>query len=399
MNSRVPLRRLTTMTYGDALPDALRRSGDVPVISSGGVTGLHDKENTRTPAIVIGRKGSHGSTWWSERAAFVIDTAYYVDERNTNLDLRWLYYVMQSADLSALTNDVGVPGLSRELAYKALVPAPPNSNEQRRIADFLDDQVPRIDNIIAARQQQAHLILERWRETRRLVIRGLDRSAPADDAGGWLGPLAAGFQPRRIGSLARVYAGAGFPIDDQGVEAGEYPYMKVSDLAAADARAEVRSSRNFVDRETARRLGAKPAPPETIVFPKVGAALLTNRRAILAVEAVFDNNVMGLHFFGAHPRFMLHVLRDLDLALVSNPGPVPSVNESTIKDIRVPVPGHHRQESITRRLDEESADMEMVLRVLETAIVLLQELKRSLISAAVSGEFDVSTASGRGVPE
>jgi type I restriction enzyme S subunit len=28
----------------------------------------------------------------------------------------------------------------------------------------------------------------------------------------------------------------------------------------------------------------------------------------------------------------------------------------------------------------------------------LQELKRSLISAAVSGEFDVSTASGRGVP-
>ena len=38
-----------------------------------------------------------------------------------------------------------------------------------------------------------------------------------------------------------------------------------------------------------------------------------------------------------------------------------------------------------------------LLREIEAQIELLQERKRSLITAAVTGEFDVSTASGRGV--
>ena len=137
---------------------------------------------------------------------------------------------------------------------------------------------------------------------------------------------------------------------------------------------------------------------DTIVFPKVGAALLTNRRAILGEEAVFDNNVMGLSFSGAAPRYMLHVMSDLDLGLVSNPGPVPSVNEATVRDLLVPVPPQATQTEIADRLDGAMVESADVKRSLQQSIDLLQEFKRSLISAAVSGEFDVSSACGRGLP-
>lgn len=135
MTTIAPLRRVASMSYGDALAADEREEGAVPVMSSGGITGTHDQPNTLAPAIVVGRKGSHGSVWWSEIPAFVIDTAYSIDRSNTTAHLRWLYYVLQSLGLGQLSNDVGVPGLSREAAYEALVTVVP-IDEQRRIADF-----------------------------------------------------------------------------------------------------------------------------------------------------------------------------------------------------------------------------------------------------------------------
>lgn len=168
----VPLRRLSRFAYGEALATDVRVDGHVPVMSSGGVTGTHDRANTQSPAIVIGRKGSHGSVHWSDERAFVIDTAYYVDRTHTAQDLRWLYYVLTSANLARLSQDVGVPGLSRERAYEAEMPFVRDLREQRRIADFLDDQVSRIDDLIGARARAIDLMVERQRSVTEALVWG-----------------------------------------------------------------------------------------------------------------------------------------------------------------------------------------------------------------------------------
>jgi type I restriction enzyme S subunit len=65
-------------------------------------------------------------------------------------------------------------------------------------------------------------------------------------------------------------------------------------------------------------------------------------------------------------------------------------------DVSLPEPS--TQSEIVDRWRDLQHELNERLDFLNRSEALLLEFKRSLISAAVSGEFDVSTASGRGVP-
>ena len=79
-------------------------------------------------------------------------------------------------------------------------------------------------------------------------------------------------------------------------------------------------------------------------------------------------------------------------------GGQPNINQDVIKNLGIPCGDIPTQSAIVAGLNRMSAMYDENRETLGSSIDLLQEFKRSLISAAVSGEFDVSTASGRGVP-
>jgi restriction endonuclease S subunit len=155
-----PLKYVTSMTYGSALASEERVEGDVSVMSSGGVSGSHDVSNTRSPAIIIGRKGSFGSVHWSDMSAFVIDTAYFIDNRNTKVDLRWLYHVLKTLNLNEFSVDVGIPGLSREVAYHKRMPVPPSVADQIALVERLEKVLDAHDKNINYLHQSIALLKE-----------------------------------------------------------------------------------------------------------------------------------------------------------------------------------------------------------------------------------------------
>ena len=121
--------------------------------------GLHSKANTLSPVIIVGRKGSFGKIQYSLFPCFCIDTAYFIDQRKTKQNLKWLYYALQILELDKISQDTGVPGLSREKAYQKLVPLPPLS-EQQAIANFLDDKLVKIDKCITVIEKEIKLTQE-----------------------------------------------------------------------------------------------------------------------------------------------------------------------------------------------------------------------------------------------
>ncbi len=154
------LRRVCEFKYGDALATEVRdESGDVPVFGSNGIVGRHTGTNTRGPVLIIGRKGSFGKITYSSIPGFCIDTAYFVDDTCTRADLGWLFYSMQPLRLDSLSQDTGVPGLSRDLAYENRMPLPP-PHEQAAIAAFLDRQTAKIDALTAKARQAIELLRE-----------------------------------------------------------------------------------------------------------------------------------------------------------------------------------------------------------------------------------------------
>lgn len=312
------------------------------------------------------------------------------------VDGRYLQYSLISAksQVASLGNGSTFLELSSEsIASLSILLWP--IEEQRRIVDFLDDRVARIDWMIAARQRQTHLIRERFKARREVAVRGLKgTSVPA---GTWIGRLSAGWEVRRLGSLVRFYAGSGFPPETQGSTSGDLPFAKVSDMQLADDQRNLTGANNWVSLAQAQQLKAQAAPEHTIIFPKVGAALLTNSRAVLMREMTFDNNVMGINFAGLPCRFWFHVLSVIDMGQLANPGPVPSVNREAVAELRVPFPEVDEQAEIGRSLDHAMLQVEQQARQLHASVRLLTEYKQSLITAAVTGELDVTTA-GSGIP-
>lgn len=73
------------------------------------------------------------------------------------------------------------------------------------------------------------------------------------------------------------------------------------------------------------------------------------------------------------------------------------VNLGDVQAFTLPVPSVAIQRSLTRELASEIQEIDALRLQVQGSIVLLQERKRALITAAVTGDFDVTTALGRGV--
>ena len=152
------LKYAARLVYGDTLISEKREEGVVPVYGSNGIIDTHSTANTLSPAIIVGRKGSLGKIQYSDVPCFVIDTAYFIDSRTSHVNLRWLYYVLQSLKLERFRNSV-LPGLNRESAESQYIPLI-TEEEQTQIANFLDRKTEQINELIIAEQRKIKLLKE-----------------------------------------------------------------------------------------------------------------------------------------------------------------------------------------------------------------------------------------------
>ena len=159
------LKHLTRLQYGSALAADSREEGEWNVYGSNGVVGTHSSRNTLEPAIMVGRKGSAGKVAWAEKGGFCIDTAYFVDDRHCFGDLRFSYYVLVHLKLDHHSKDSAVPGLDRNDAQNLEIDIP-DLPTQRAIADFLDHETTRLQQIQETTQQS----IDRLKEYRSALI-------------------------------------------------------------------------------------------------------------------------------------------------------------------------------------------------------------------------------------
>jgi type I restriction enzyme, S subunit len=104
---------IADLKYGKALPASYRVSGDVPVYGSGGITGSHNQALVTGRGVIVGRKGTVGSLYWSEEDFFPIDTTFYVEAKRAAMPMEFIYFTLRSLGLQSMNSDSAVPGLNR----------------------------------------------------------------------------------------------------------------------------------------------------------------------------------------------------------------------------------------------------------------------------------------------
>lgn len=140
--------------YGENLPAPKRSgSGEYPVYGSNGIVGTHDKPLTRSPAVIVGRKGSAGALNIADGPSWTTDVAYFVCPP-PEVDLRFTYYLLCSLRLNELGKGIK-PGLSRKDVYRLPIAMPPIA-EQKRIVAKVDELMALCDRLEAQQQEREH---------------------------------------------------------------------------------------------------------------------------------------------------------------------------------------------------------------------------------------------------
>lgn len=153
--------------------------------------------------------------------------------------------------------------------------------------------------------------------------------------------------------VASLESGFGFPREYQGDENQEFPFFRVSDMNIAGNEVFMENHSNTVSAAILKDLGARAFPAGTVIFPKIGAAIATEKKRILTKPATYDNNVMGaVPKAGTNPKFLYYWFLQLKLSNQANPGHVPSIRKSVMEEIPFPVVAPSEQLRIVELLDE-----------------------------------------------
>ncbi|WP_206673603.1 restriction endonuclease subunit S [Pseudactinotalea terrae] len=151
----VPLSDVALLEYGKALPAVRRRPGRVPVYGSGGIGGHHDEALRKGPGVIVGRKGTVGSVYWSQSDYFAIDTTYFVSTLRGGPGLPYLYFALRTMGLDERNSDSAVPGLNRDAAYRIGVPLAATAAR-----DEFEATVTSAFRLREAKQQESRLLTE-----------------------------------------------------------------------------------------------------------------------------------------------------------------------------------------------------------------------------------------------
>jgi len=174
----------------------------------------------------------------------------------------------------------------------------------------------------------------------------------------------------KLKEVATVGSGNGFPISYQGKKEGELPFYKVSDMNTVGNEMYMFTSNNYISIADKSQLRATLFPKETIIFPKIGAAIATNKKRILTQDSCFDNNVMGLTASNKIKPLYLYALllnkNISDFASDSNP---PSIRKSKVEDWIINVPSIEVQNKFEEKFV-------LLVELIKNESIILQNSKK-----------------------
>ncbi len=272
--------------------------------------------------------------------------------------------------------------------------------EQQAIADFLDRETARIDELIARKQRLIELLQEqRTALITRAVTKGINPDVPMKDSGvEWLGEIPANWEVKKLKYVVVTNPGA--------IKSGPFgSQILTSEMSGSDVK--VYNQRNVVDQDfdAGENYITQAKYLELSSFTVyVGDILITTRGTIGRCAIVPQQAPLGI----LHPclmriqpdikkilsNYLKIIIQDSalfysQLQYFSNATTIDVVYTDTLKNIKIPLPPPTEQLAIIDFFNQETARIDSLVDRINRAVEKLQEYRSALITAAVTGKIDV----------
>jgi type I restriction enzyme S subunit len=262
----------------------------------------------------------------------------------------------------------------------------PAMDEQRRIADFLNAQIARLDG--ALKQVQALARMAELQRASRLAEAYQDLPAP-DLLEGRAANSVVSVRGLTLGMLSGGTPPTGDPSywDDDGV-----PWIAIGDMVDGGTTQATRKALSPAGLAAAR---LRPAPAGTVLFAMYASV---GKTTVTGMTAVWNQAILGLvPRPGVDPDFLLGWLELArpSLPAIARSATQDNLNADQVARLRVPRRTTAEQQRIGALRRAGVEDHARLLAATDRLARLIAERKRALITACVTGEFDVSAASDR----
>jgi type I restriction enzyme S subunit len=140
-----------------------QKPGPYAVISSSGSNSQHNEFKIQGPGVVIGRKGTLGTVFFSEENFWPHDTTLWVKDFHGN-DPKFAYYFLKTLQLEQYDCGSSNPTLNRNHIHLIPVQYPP-LHTQKKIASILsayDDLIENNTRRIQILEEMAQMLYQEW---------------------------------------------------------------------------------------------------------------------------------------------------------------------------------------------------------------------------------------------
>lgn len=278
---------------------------------------------------------------------------------------------------------------------RLILPLPPRT-EQAIIAAFLDRETARIDALVEKKQRLLELLDEkRTALISRAVTKGLDPDVPMKGSGvPWLGEVPEHWERRRLKFLAHFVTsgsrGWAAHYSDEGAI-----FLRIGNLRTASIE---------LDLSNVQRVSPPEGAEGTRTRVETGDVLVSITALIGAIARVGDE--VGDAYVNQHLALVRCRRAVVDstyvaYALISQDGQEQfrrflyggtkdGLGLQDVREVSVLLPPPEEQQAIVAHLDAETARIDTLNAKVQCAIELLKEYRTALITAAVTGQIDVS---------
>jgi len=210
--------------------------------------------------------------------------------------------------------------------------------------------------------------------------------APPDTTG--LPELPEGWCWATVEQIGRIESGqTPNGIVDALVAEGDIPWFRVGDMNTSGNEKFMTQCGSWLKTVDAEQMKIHVRPAGTILFPKRGGAIATNKKRRLKYPSAYDLNTMGVVPDESVAEYLWLWFAQVDLATLSDGSNVPQINHSDISPLCVPVPPIAEQKRIITAVDDLVSVADATRSTVDLSHTRAVRLRQAILKWAFEGKL------------
>ncbi len=363
-------------------------NGKYSIYGTGGLMGKTNEFLYEGPSVILGRKGTIDNPFYVTEPFWTVDTAYYTKIKQ-NVDPRFFFYCCLTIRFDYYKYGSAVPSMSQRDLNQIRLPYPP-LDEQKIIADYLDEQSNKINNFIQTKQRFIELLKEQRQSIiTNAVTKGIYENAKMKKT--VLGEIPEHWEVRRLATIGRFSKGGNISRSELIYSEEGIPAILYGDIYTKyDIVAE--NIINKISKETASK--SVELKKGDLLFTGSGetkedigkcVVFNSNEPAYAGGDVIiFKQNIFDSYFisYSQNSSVAKH-----QKAISSKGEIIVHTYGSKLRDVIMPYPPTiEEQKQIVEHIKTETKTLDIAINKAEREIELMKEYREALIAEAVTGK-------------